>query len=143
MLKLQGAFNDSLSAPPFQQSLTGKNLYVVPERKVLVDGCSKPARYIGSLKAALRCDQRFDKHIFPKPAHDAAMCPVSRFVLKKLFYGLNGAVGACRYAYAVAIAFCRVYAGFTVHQGYRLLGAGFDAFKRTLAFSLINNYFHA
>ena len=60
----------------------------------------------------------------------------------KLFHRLNGAVGACRYADAVAVAFCSIYDGFTVYQLYRFFGAGFDAFKRAPAFFLIDDYFH-
>jgi len=60
----------------------------------------------------------------------------------KLFHRLNGAVGACRYADAVAVAFCLINYGLAVLQAYGFPGAGFDAFKRSPAFCLIDDYFH-
>jgi len=67
-----------------------------------------------------------------------------RAVLQRrgLFHRLNSAIGACRYAYAVAVAFCLVDDGFSVHQRYCFLRTGFDALQRALAFCRIDDYFH-
>ena len=99
-----------------------------------------PLRYSGSLKGSSCLDEN-SKHACSQYVLQSSTLRTT-VCKKKLFNRLNSAVGACRYADTVAVALCRIYDGFTVYQLYRFLGAGFDAFQRSPAFCLIDDYFH-